>query len=100
MKLVLVLCALVSAAAGQGRKPSDAVILEMSHENDGMGQYSYGFKTSDGLVRQEESVLKNPGTKDEAIQMRGIITWKDENGREYKISYVADENGFHPEYNL
>lgn len=58
---------------------------------------SFSFETSDGVSRSEEGVLKNVGTDDEAIEVRGSYTHTGPDGVVYTVNYVADENGFQPE---
>ena len=60
-----------------------------------MVQISY--ETSDGVSRQEQAVLKNVGTDNEALSVRGTITWVAADGQQYTLNYIADENGFQPE---
>lgn len=49
------------------------------------------------MSRQETGELKNVGTEDEALVVRGTIKWIAADGQEYSINFVADENGFQPE---
>lgn len=55
------------------------------------------FETSDGVSRSETGELKNAGTEDEAIVVRGTIKWVADDGQEYSLNFVADENGYQPE---
>lgn len=55
------------------------------------------FRTSDGIVRQEQGQLKNAGTENEAIEVRGSFTYKDDLGAEHTINFLADENGYQPQ---
>jgi len=55
------------------------------------------YETSDGVSRQEQAVLKNVGTDNEALSVRGTITWVAADGQQYTLNYIADENGFQPE---
>lgn len=41
--------------------------------------------------------LKNPGTSDEHLAVRGSYKYKDPEGSDIIVTYVADENGFVPE---
>lgn len=58
---------------------------------------SYSYETSDGTARQEQAELKNAGTDHAALAVRGTITWVANDGQQYTLNYVADENGFRPE---
>jgi hypothetical protein len=57
----------------------------------------YSVKTSDGKAHEEEGSLKNVGTEDEAIVVRGSYSYTGDDGVVYTINYVADENGFQPQ---
>ncbi len=54
------------------------------------------YETSDGIIRTEEAVLKNPGTENETLVITGTITWTTPDGQQYTIEFIADENGFQP----
>jgi Ni,Fe-hydrogenase III small subunit len=41
--------------------------------------------------------LKNTGTSDEHIAVRGSYRYKDPEGNDIVVTYIADENGFVPE---
>lgn len=75
----------------------DAQILRYESDNIGVDGYKFNFETSDGMSRHEEGELKNVGTEQEALVVRGSFTWKDAEGHEYTINFVADENGYQPE---
>jgi len=55
------------------------------------------FETSDGISREERATLKNPGTPEEAIAVQGSVNWVGPDGVQYKLNYLADENGFQPQ---
>lgn len=41
--------------------------------------------------------LKNTGTSDELLAVRGSYRYKDPEGNDIVITYIADENGFIPQ---
>jgi pectate lyase len=45
---------------------------------------NFRYETSDGTKREEEAQLKNPGTENEAIVVRGTISWVRKNT--YKLN--------------
>ena len=49
------------------------------------------------MSRQEEAQLKNAGSENEAISVRGSYSWTAPDGQVYTVNYIADENGFQPE---
>lgn len=57
----------------------------------------FSYETSDGVSRQEEAELKNAGSENEAISVRGSYSWTAPDGQVYTVNYIADENGFQPE---
>jgi hypothetical protein len=54
-------------------------------------------ETSDGKSAQEQGQLKNVGTENEAIEVRGQYSYTGPDGVVYTVTYVANENGFQPE---
>ena len=54
-------------------------------------------ETSDGKTHQEEGQLKDIGTENEALVVRGSYSYTGDDGQVYTVNYVADENGFQPE---
>ncbi|XP_018576797.1 endocuticle structural glycoprotein ABD-5-like [Anoplophora glabripennis] len=67
----------------------------VSHENNiGFGNYNFSYETSDGSHREEQAELKNPGTENEALAVHGSYTYVGTDGVTYKVTYVADENGY------
>lgn len=57
----------------------------------------FRFETSDGISRQETAELKDIGTEEKALSVRGSVTWTGPDGQTYTLNYVADENGYQPE---
>ncbi|XP_067000850.1 endocuticle structural protein SgAbd-6 [Anabrus simplex] len=99
MKIALVLAVTLAVcyAAPRPQKPGEPYIEEQTIENDGLGSYHFGFKTSNGIIRQEDAITKNEGTNDEIIEVRGTVTWLDADNKERTLIFVANEDGFQPE---
>ncbi|XP_011212866.1 endocuticle structural protein SgAbd-6 [Bactrocera dorsalis] len=94
---ILALCGLIAfACAAPLDDPATAQILRYDNENAVDG-YKFGYETSDGVSRQEEAELKNAGTEQEAISVRGSVSWVAPDGQTYTLNYIADENGFQPQ---
>lgn len=55
------------------------------------------YETSDGVSRTEEAEVKNAGTENEILVVRGTISWYAPDGQQYTITFIADENGFQPQ---
>ncbi|XP_046979615.1 endocuticle structural glycoprotein SgAbd-5 [Schistocerca americana] len=96
MKLILILSAVVVAALAVPQSGKDATIVELTNDNDGLGQYNFAYRTSDGIARQEQGALKNAGSENEAIEVQGSYTYKGVDGKDYTVTFVANENGYQP----
>lgn len=59
--------------------------------------FYFSYQTSDGVSRQESAELKNPGTENEALVVKGSYTYVGADGVQYTVTYIADENGFQPQ---
>lgn len=57
--------------------------------------FQYNYETSNGIVAKEAGQLKTIGTES-AIVSQGEYGYKADDGVEYSVSYVADENGYQP----
>lgn len=55
------------------------------------------YETSNGISRQEQAELKNAGTDQEALNVKGSVTWTAPDGQVFTLNFVADENGYRPE---
>lgn len=51
------------------------------------------YETSDGVTRTEEAEIKNPGTDNEILVVRGTVSWVAPDGVRYTINFISDENG-------
>ncbi|XP_055373343.1 flexible cuticle protein 12-like [Condylostylus longicornis] len=98
MKFVIVFAALFAVAVAVPIDDSrNAQILRYDNNNIGVDGYNFAFETSDGTSRQEQAELRNIGTEQEAIAVRGSYSWVADDGQTYTLNYIADENGFQPE---
>lgn len=55
------------------------------------------METSNGISQQEQGQLKNQGTENEAIEVRGQYSYTGPDGVVYTVVYIANENGFQPQ---
>ncbi|XP_035914194.1 flexible cuticle protein 12-like [Anopheles stephensi] len=94
---VVGLTLVVSVLAAPLDDSRNAEILRYSSENIGIDGYRFEFATSDGTSRTEEAELRNAGTDNEALAVRGSYSYTGPDGTVYVINYIADENGFQPE---
>ncbi|XP_030746748.1 endocuticle structural protein SgAbd-6-like [Sitophilus oryzae] len=94
--IVLLALGLTAVFAAPQQSSRDATIVKYEADNDGFSGYKFNFETSDGVSRSETGELKNAGTDNEALVMRGTISWIGADGTPYTIEFIADENGFQP----
>ncbi|XP_037044867.1 endocuticle structural protein SgAbd-6-like [Bradysia coprophila] len=94
MKWIIVLAVFVAVVTCA---PADVEVLRYENDNIGIDGYKFAYEQSDGVSRSEEAVLKNAGTEQEAIEVRGTISWTAPDGEVYTLNFVADENGYRPE---
>lgn len=59
--------------------------------------FFFRYETSDGTSHQETGELKNAGSENEAISVRGQFSYTGADGVVYSVTYIADENGFQPQ---
>lgn len=98
MFIALLACLLaVAQAAPAAVNDAETTILKYENDNIGIDGYNFAYETSDGVSRSESAVLKNAGTENASISVRGTITWTGADGVVYTLNYIADENGFQPE---
>ncbi|XP_017102546.2 larval cuticle protein 65Ag1-like [Drosophila bipectinata] len=93
MKFAIVLFALFAVAIAA---PTETQVLR-SESDVGPESYKYALETSDGTSKQEQGQLKNVGTEQEAIAVKGSFTFVGDDGQTYTVNYIADENGFQPQ---
>lgn len=91
----LIVFALCFAAALAAPPTGDVTLLKSDFVNDG-NTYNFGFEQSDGQTRTEQGEVKNVGSENEAISVRGSFSFVADDGQTYTVTYVADENGFQP----
>lgn len=98
MKFIVILALAVTACLAAPLDDSaNAQILKYENENIGIDGYKFAYETSDGTSHQEEAELKNAGSENEAMSVRGSYSWTAPDGQVYTVTYIADENGFQPQ---
>ncbi|CAO1344620.1 unnamed protein product [Diamesa serratosioi] len=97
MKFLIVLAFCIAASLAAPAAPAgDVQILRSEFDNIGVDGYKFAFEQSDGQKREEQAELKNVGTENEAISVRGSFSFVGDDGQTYTVTYIADENGFQP----
>ncbi|XP_047984032.1 flexible cuticle protein 12-like isoform X2 [Leguminivora glycinivorella] len=95
--LALFVAAAVAAPQHQHNPDADAQVVRNELNNIGLDGYQFVAETSNGIKHQEEGQLQNVGTENEAISVRGQFSYVGQDGVQYTVTYVADENGFQPQ---
>ncbi|KAF5297785.1 hypothetical protein FQA39_LY11934 [Lamprigera yunnana] len=80
-----------------GNNDGNAQIIDYTFNQDPIGNYKYGFSTSNHIQRYEESVIENPNTENASPVVKGSYSYPGSDGKMVKVKYTADKNGFHPE---
>ncbi|CRL02971.1 CLUMA_CG016569, isoform A [Clunio marinus] len=97
MKFLIAFAAVIAVCLAAPLDDSkNAQILRYENDNIGLGGYNFAYETSDGQARQENAELKNIGTENEALVVRGSYSFVADDGQTYTVTYIADENGFQP----
>ncbi|XP_073840373.1 larval cuticle protein 65Ag1-like [Musca autumnalis] len=94
MKFIIVFVALFAVALAAPRPEAEILRNDADVGPEG---YSYSYATSDGNQGEEQGQLKNIGTEEEAISVKGSYSFVADDGVTYTVTYVADENGFQPQ---
>lgn len=73
----------------------NAQILRQDQEVNPDGSYNFSFETDNGIARSETGTPKVLGGNPPVVaeQVTGSYSYT-ENGVQYKVTYIADENGF------
>jgi len=82
----------------QQRTGPEITILRYENENNGDGTYSYLYETSDGTSAAQKGYLKPPpaGEEDPIQVAEGYYAWVSPEGQQFKLDYLADEQGYQP----
>ncbi|XP_037818453.1 larval cuticle protein 65Ag1-like [Lucilia sericata] len=91
MKFVIVLVALFAVAF------ANEVEIVRNEAEVGAEGFQYAYETSDGSSADAVGSLKNVGTEEEALSVKGSFKYIGDDGATYEVKYTADENGFQPE---
>ncbi|KAH8297621.1 hypothetical protein KR054_004517 [Drosophila jambulina] len=96
MKFLIVFVALFAVALAAPAAPSSEAQILRSESDVGPDSFKYDWETSDGQGANAEGQLKNIGSENEAIAVRGSYRFVGDDGVTYEVTYIADENGFQP----
>lgn len=65
--------------------------------NSNSDSYHYSYETENGIRAAEDAHLENKHTPAETTKKTGFYEYIGDDGKNYRVDYVADENGFHAE---
>lgn len=68
-------------------------ILRDDRQSNG-DDYHYSYETENGIRAAEDSHLENKHTPAETNKKTGFYEYVGDDGKTYRVDYVADENGF------
>ncbi|KAK3926759.1 Endocuticle structural glycoprotein ABD-4 [Frankliniella fusca] len=81
------------------RRPAPIPVLRRSEVHDQAGQFELAFETGNGITVEEQGALKKNADgefKDDVVLVkRGSFSYPGADGRLYRVTYIADETGFH-----
>lgn len=86
---LFVVAALVAVAAAQNPQDAQAQVLTQESVVNPDGSYNYRYETSNGIQAQESGVGGQSA--------QGSYSYTGDDGAQYSVTYVADENGFQPQ---
>ena len=103
-KIAIFLLALVggSLAASIGQVDSTTEkreivpLLRFETNKNPDGSFHFSYEGGDQSVRQEQGVIENAGTEDEALEVSGMYSYIDADGNTVEVHYTAGKNGFVP----
>ncbi|XP_050072862.1 larval cuticle protein 65Ag1-like [Anopheles maculipalpis] len=85
---VFVVCATIAAGAPIEAENSDLLSYENVQTDNG---YRFSYETKDGQAREEVGTF-DPSTG--AMSVTGWYSYRTPDGTEYRVDFIADENGY------
>ncbi|XP_062540732.1 endocuticle structural glycoprotein ABD-4-like [Armigeres subalbatus] len=86
---LVVISAVLALAAAQNPQDAQAQVLAQESVVNPDGSYQYRYETSNGISAQESGVGGQSA--------QGSYSYTGDDGAQYTVNYVADENGFQPQ---
>ncbi|XP_018568269.1 flexible cuticle protein 12-like [Anoplophora glabripennis] len=96
MKMILFLCACLNSVYAQPQNPVQVEVIKNKFELTDTGGFSFSFSTSDGIHHEATGEMKNIGTPEEALAVKGVYSYIAPDGTAYEVEYTADDKGFRP----
>ncbi|XP_011188635.1 endocuticle structural glycoprotein SgAbd-3 [Zeugodacus cucurbitae] len=93
MKLLLVVC--LCFASALAKEEVKLISNEAMVEYD--GKFHYHYELGDGSKASQDGFLKKVDTEHEGESIEGKFAFVADDGKEYLVTYIADENGYQPQ---
>ncbi|EDW47364.1 uncharacterized protein LOC6608617 [Drosophila sechellia] len=71
-------------------------LLKFETNKNADGSFHFSYEGGDQSIRQEQGVIENAGTEDEALEVSGMYSYIDADGNTVEVHYTAGKNGFVP----
>ncbi|EDV56513.1 uncharacterized protein LOC6547138 [Drosophila erecta] len=71
-------------------------LLKFETNKNPDGSFHFSYEGGDQSIRQEQGVIENAGTEDEALEVSGMYSYIDADGNTVEVHYTAGKNGFVP----
>lgn len=68
-------------------------VIRYEYEHLPDNAYRYVYELSDGQFKDEYGSFRQVGDQ-QVLVVTGSYSWKDQDGKEYRVRYTSDENGF------
>ncbi|XP_069674220.1 endocuticle structural glycoprotein SgAbd-3-like [Periplaneta americana] len=96
---VVLLCSLISMVLSAPQSQEPVAILSQNSVVNADGSYQFSYESADGTKVQQSGQEKAlQGDADGSGQsISGSFTFVGQDGQQYTVNYVADENGFVPQ---
>ncbi|KAJ8925217.1 hypothetical protein NQ315_001403 [Exocentrus adspersus] len=100
---LMVLTAVVAVALGESSSGESKIpqTVHQEMEFSPQGPFHYAFETENGIDVEASGVIgQASGTDPPPVVFEGQYSYKDSEGKQVLVKYVANENGFQPQSDI
>ncbi|KAJ3654486.1 hypothetical protein Zmor_013673 [Zophobas morio] len=97
IKQIVFIATLVAVVSAAPAEKDPIPILNQESEVDYNGKFHFSYESGDGSKVQQDGELKTIDKENAGEAVQGFYEYKGEDGKTYKVSYTADENGYVPQ---
>ncbi|KAH8372943.1 hypothetical protein KR009_008553 [Drosophila setifemur] len=90
------LAASIGQVSSTTEKREIVPLLKFETDKQPDGSFHFSYEGGDQSFRQEQGVIENAGTEDEALEVSGSYRYIDADGNTVEVHYTAGKNGFVP----